>query len=128
MTPAMRTAHSPLGTTLHPRQAHKLPLRAIFGATQGPAVLTPPRAMAYTALMQAVASAAERVPCLNRPDLGWLSEDDTEATAAAAACTKCPALAECARYAKTHLQDSGVWGGQTLRQRRPHRNRKATTR
>lgn len=120
---------TPRGTTLPTQQGNKLPLRAIFDATQGPAVLTPTQARAYTALMEAVASHRAQVPCLNRTDLDWLTEDDSETrVAAAAACTGCPAIAQCSAYTKAHRQDAGVWAGRTPGQRGRTRTRKEATR
>lgn len=61
--------------------------------------------------------------CLQRPDLGGDSEQDSGPTvrAAVAVCCRCPHVAACAAFAVATPHLRGIWGGLTLGQRQAMR-------
>jgi hypothetical protein len=91
--------------------------RGTFGSAMSRAVLTDVQTASYCALFDAIAEQPALMPCLTDPHLDWLSEDEGEANAAAAACAHCPALAQCREYVRAHRQDAGTWAGLTVDQR-----------
>jgi hypothetical protein len=66
----------------------------------------------HSALQQALEDLAEqgrRVPCHRRDE--WVSDDDEDREYAAAHCSRCPLIPECAAAADETGEMFGVWAG-----------------
>jgi WhiB family redox-sensing transcriptional regulator len=57
-------------------------------------------------------------PCTANPEL-WFSQSAKDKARAIRACGACPLLQSCQEYALTTQPPYGVWGGLTVRERRP---------
>lgn len=65
--------------------------------------------------------------CKERPDIDFFAEfdkrDATNLKEAKKVCLACPVRDECLQYAMDNVEDSGIWGGFSSRERRILRRR-----
>lgn len=65
----------------------------------------------------------DHAACIGKPTHWWYPRPGQHAHRAHAICEKCPVQSACLEWAVVHIEDWGIWGGTSERERRRLRRR-----